>query len=119
MVGKRFQERVKGAAPAADKRDWEELLAVQKDTLGDLNRFFDLLKQYNAKRCVLGAGTKGKDNTLSDGRGEGGGIVPGHAYAILDVREIRGHKLVQLRNPWGSFEWKGAWRWIATAAPRT
>ena len=34
---------MKGAAPAADKKDWEELLAVQKDTIGDLNRFFDLL----------------------------------------------------------------------------
>ena len=40
---KRFQDRVKGAAPAADKKDWEELLAVQKDTIGDINKFFDLL----------------------------------------------------------------------------
>ena len=39
----RFQERVKGAAPAADKKDWEELLAVQKDTIAELNKFFDLL----------------------------------------------------------------------------
>ena len=79
---KRFQDRLKKAAPAADKKDWEvrnldegggphrgddielqrreqhpffyglnthplptpqELLAVQKDTFGDLEKFFDLL----------------------------------------------------------------------------
>jgi hypothetical protein len=47
------------------------------------------------------------------------GLLSGHAYAILDMRE--GHadatadfdqidvKLIKLRNPWGQGEWKGAW----------
>ena len=34
---------MKGAAPAADQKDWEELLAVQKGTIAELNKFFDLL----------------------------------------------------------------------------
>ena len=44
---------------------------------------------------------------------EGSGIAAGHAYSLLQAREVRSknktYKLVQLRNPWGSFEWKGAW----------
>jgi hypothetical protein len=46
--------------------------------------------------------------------------VQGHAYSVLNAREIslKGGvfgggkdkvKLVQCRNPWGSFEWNGAW----------
>ena len=37
------------------------------------------------------------------------GLVQGHAYAGLDARIIGGTKLLQLRNPWGNTEWKGAW----------
>jgi Calpain family cysteine protease len=38
------------------------------------------------------------------------GIVQGHAYSILDIFEVEGNKLLQLRNPWGNDkEWKGAW----------
>ena len=42
------------------------------------------------------------------------GLVAGHAYGVLDARQIKGApgappvQLLQLRNPWGSFEWKGA-----------
>ncbi|KAM4748487.1 calpain-5-like [Rhinophrynus dorsalis] len=49
------------------------------------------------------------------------GLVIGHAYSVTSVRSItlrsgllslfRTHKLrlIRLRNPWGSGEWKGAW----------
>lgn len=39
------------------------------------------------------------------------GLVAGHAYGVLDVYPTKDgkYKLIQLRNPWGSFEWKGKW----------
>ena len=38
------------------------------------------------------------------------GIVLGHAYSMLAVHEVDGHRLLKLRNPWGSgMEWKGDW----------
>ena len=37
------------------------------------------------------------------------GIIFGHAYTVLQVVEIDGNKLIQLRNPWGNTEWKGDW----------
>lgn len=72
-------------------------------------RMFQLVCEYADGGCALGAGTKGKDETISQGRGSGGGIVPGHAYSILDCRKIFEFKLIKLRNPWGSFEWSGDW----------
>jgi hypothetical protein len=35
------------------------------------------------------------------------GLVLGHAYSILDIQEIKGEKILQIRNPWGNTEWKG------------
>ena len=37
------------------------------------------------------------------------GIVEGHAYTIKQVFSFKKYKLLNLRNPWGCFEWKGKW----------
>lgn len=37
------------------------------------------------------------------------GLVNMHAYSLIAAAEVDGHKIVQLRNPWGKFEWKGDW----------
>ena len=53
----------------------------------------------------MGAGSPaGSDTEIS-----ASGIVQGHAYAMLAAVDVDGNHLVQLRNPWGDTEWKGAW----------
>ena len=67
---------------------------------------FDLMRTYAAQRSVIGAGSGSGKDTASDAKH---GIVQGHAYAVLRVLEVDNIKLLQLRNPWGSFEWDGPW----------
>ncbi|CAG8010644.1 unnamed protein product [Penicillium salamii] len=37
------------------------------------------------------------------------GISEQHSYSIMEARELDGHRLLRLRNPWGRKEWHGAW----------
>eukprot|EP01028_Stygiella_incarcerata_P010561 TRINITY_DN5505_c0_g1_i3.p1 TRINITY_DN5505_c0_g1~~TRINITY_DN5505_c0_g1_i3.p1 ORF type:complete len:1778 (-),score=493.56 TRINITY_DN5505_c0_g1_i3:1948-7179(-) len=63
------------------------------------------LTRYQKQGYLLGAGSPaGTDTDVSDF-----GIVQGHAYSVLDVREISGNCLMRLRNPWGETEWSGDW----------
>jgi hypothetical protein len=65
-----------------------------------------MLVSWNNKNYLMGVGSpSGSDSDVSNL-----GIVQGHAYSILDIAEIDGFKLIQLRNPWGdATEWKGNW----------
>jgi len=38
---------------------------------------------------------------------ERAGLVPTHAYAVLDVQEVRGTRLFLLKNPWSHLRWRG------------
>lgn len=64
------------------------------------------MKLYKAGH-FLGAGSpnsKGGDSDISPM-----GIVQSHAFSILRLVEADGHKLIQVRNPWGKGEWTGDW----------
>lgn len=69
------------------------------------------LKRFREERLLLAAGTHEKDD--EDRSTEDLGITPGHAYAVLDVAEevdSRGlHRLLKLRDPWGTCQWRGRW----------
>merc|ERR1719181_206632 len=74
---------------------------------------FDRLVYADTNRCVAVASTPGEDrfseNGLAPSTTSDGGLVPGHAYALIAARNVDGHRLIWLRNPWGKFEWTGAW----------
>eukprot|EP01125_Pyxidicula_operculata_P018703 TRINITY_DN666_c0_g1_i1.p1 TRINITY_DN666_c0_g1~~TRINITY_DN666_c0_g1_i1.p1 ORF type:complete len:735 (+),score=183.88 TRINITY_DN666_c0_g1_i1:24-2228(+) len=41
---------------------------------------------------------------------DGSGILTGHAYSILEARELGPNlRLLKIRNPWGKKEWTGRW----------
>jgi len=76
------------------------------DGLITFNKLFD----YDQHRYIMCAGSPGRDDmTKSQGPRPKGGIVPGHAYTVLEAKEAAGAQLVCLRNPWGRFEWDGDW----------
>ncbi|CAG8529681.1 9745_t:CDS:10 [Funneliformis caledonium] len=44
---------------------------------------------------------------LSDAEADSLGLVPTHAYAVLDIREANGFCLLQIKNPWSHKRWMG------------
>jgi len=67
---------------------------------------WDRLLSYHEQGFLMGAGTPAGADTEANAVF---GLIQGHAYALLRLVEIDGHRLVQLRNPWGRKEWTGDW----------
>lgn len=57
--------------------------------------------------CATGFYSNWLDTSLAPR--ERDGISEGHAYSIMDAREVNGQRLLKLRNPWGRKEWTGRW----------
>eukprot|EP00808_Paulinella_micropora_P002222 g76214.t1 len=74
------------------------------DETHDNETMFGVVQAYMQRGSVLGAGSIGTSDSKNTR-----GIVEGHAYSITDCMQVGQHKLVQLRNPWGTFEWDGDW----------
>lgn len=72
---------------------------VQNGTLWNL-----MLKWHNEGSFICAGSNPGRDTQQTNQ-----GIILGHAYTVLQVVEVQGNKLIQLRNPWGNTEWKGDW----------
>ncbi|OMJ74294.1 hypothetical protein SteCoe_26816 [Stentor coeruleus] len=82
--------------------DGQEML--KNDTL------WDLVKKYDEYGALISASTAGEDRfSESSGPQKKGGLVPGHAYTVILVKEALGQRLLNIRNPWGNFEWDGDW----------
>ena len=106
------------ASQGDERREWVSLVQM----LGTLDEL----------GCIMTASSSGSAESAVNGVSEDSeglntyGIVPTHAYSLLNVRldaAGSGFDLVQLRNPWGSGEWKGAWadsapEWEAHSAVR-
>jgi hypothetical protein len=74
---------------------------------------FDYVKNMRASEGVWFASASDESEN---------GIVGTHGYSVMELREVDGHRLVKLRNPWGTNsdsvdyenfnnrgEWRGAW----------
>jgi len=78
----------------------------------DEEGLFDKLLAYDKKDYMMAA-SAGSTEASAEALEELG-LVAQHSYGLLAARTItdgNGEKveLVQLRNPWGDFEWKGDW----------
>ncbi|XP_047358341.1 calpain-7-like isoform X2 [Vespa velutina] len=82
-----------------------ERYAIKPDD-PDFNKdgFFETLRLRLHKGDMLVTVGTGQ---MSDIEAERAGLVSTHAYAVLDVREINGVRLFQLKNPWSYLRWKG------------
>ncbi|CAF0979274.1 unnamed protein product [Didymodactylos carnosus] len=82
-----------------------ELLTLHhSDTPFDKDKEFDrMFERFHLGHVLITVATP----TLSTEDEERSGLVSSHAYALLDMRKISGHKLIMLKNPWSHLEWKG------------
>lgn len=82
------------------------LLQPTDDNLRNDEMFATVLF-YTKKKSVVAASSGGDGNDTQSING----IVQGHAYSVIAAVEVSesGHvfKMVQVRNPWGTFEWSG------------
>jgi len=81
-----------------------------------------LVAASGGKQMGGGGGPANAGGLNGEQLNEAAGLVGTHAYSILDARELGllpgvsvgggllgQTKLIKLRNPWGRYEWKGAW----------
>mmetsp|Transcript_7162 Transcript_7162/g.14985 ORF Transcript_7162/g.14985 Transcript_7162/m.14985 type:complete len:472 (-) Transcript_7162:51-1466(-) len=86
------------------------------------DQLWTLLKKYDRQKALLSASIGKMDYRKTNGPSgeqmlEREGLVAGHAYSIIQAREVSEGalgsgptlKLLQIRNPWGTYEWKGSW----------
>lgn len=74
------------------------------DTPFDADALFNKLLDRHQRGDVLVTLATGE---LSEAEAERSGLVPSHAYAMLDVRQVQGRRLFLLKNPWSHLRWKG------------
>lgn len=82
-----------------------ERVAIRpKDPLFNSESLFKTLLTRLHRGEVLATVATGE---MSDEEADRAGLIPTHAYAVLDVRLINGVKLLQLKNPWSHVRWRG------------
>ena len=84
------------------KKDW--LLKDSKERF-DHEKIWSLIEEYDNNDALITASVSNKKEHINEELG----IIEGHTYTVKQVVNIKGFRLLNLRNPWGSFEWKGDW----------
>ena len=83
----------------------------------DVDDMWEKIQEYDERGFLIVAGTPGFDSYSETGaRPNSGGLTGGHAYSVIRAAEYEGHRLLNIRNPWGrtkegqgSGEWTGDW----------
>ncbi|KAL7568740.1 hypothetical protein ACA910_021733 [Epithemia clementina (nom. ined.)] len=91
------------------------------------DQIWTLLKKYDKQKALISASIGKVEYGKNDGPSgeqmmEKQGLVAGHAYSVIQARSVTEHSsfgvpkpggksfnLLKLRNPWGTYEWKGNW----------
>ena len=70
----------------------------------DNDKLWDLMIGSQNKDYLMTAGTKDiqADESLT-------GLIKEHAYSIIKLEMVGDNRIMNLRNPWGVFEWTGDW----------
>lgn len=77
-----------------------------KDVIYDTEGLFHFLVKNDLNGYLMSSSIEGEGEEYE----RKDGLVEDHAYSIIQVIEMDGQRLLQLRNPWGNDkEWKGAW----------
>lgn len=98
----RWDIEYKQAKSVNPKKDW--LLKDSKERF-DHEKIWSLLQEYDKNDSLITASVSNRNEDINEELG----IILGHTYTIKQVINIKGFRLLNLRNPWGSFEWKGDW----------
>lgn len=80
----------------------KSILPNEKDF--NSSALFDMLLMHIKDGNVLATVATGE---LSELEAERAGLVPTHAYAVLDVKKVNGVRLMKLKNPWSHLRWRG------------
>ncbi|XP_032218240.1 calpain-7 [Nematostella vectensis] len=82
-----------------------ERMSLKKSNseFNEATQFDRLMMGLRQGDCLITVAT----GVMSEVEAERAGLVPTHAYAILDMRKVNGIRLLQLKNPWSHLRWKG------------
>ena len=83
--------------------------SVDLENYKEKDKFWNLIKKYDDRGYLISGETSGFDAYSKGGGLSGGGLVPGHAYSVIRLVEVKGNRLINIYNPWKKFEWDGAW----------
>jgi len=82
-----------------------ESFHVRKTETFDKDRTWTrLVHAHKYGDCLITVAT---GNSMTKAEADRIGLVTGHAYAVLDAKEVHGYKLLLVKNPWAHVRWKG------------
>jgi len=102
-------ERIEGGLPYRALMDLTGDTGESYDVTTIKPSLWERLSEFDRLGYLMCASTPGHDELTKSNHRPSAGIVPGHAYTLKGVKEYKGIRLVNLRNPWGQFEWDGDW----------